>query len=527
MPIQYDEKNSSKGKIAPKGNHEKNIAKSRKFTERSGVHESQPREFTLGYKKLEEWSKMTEDPDNLVLTVGNSRSGLVECLEKSLKPDWLHRILEILSITVKTQTCTYHLRELLITIEDSLLQKVNDFLSQILTGSETHRHFIKDKDKLESVCLSVISVIKYHMDVLPSSLGKCYPVILSLQQVQNEHDFHNEKMTTEIQELEMKKESIKEERESLRQRMTNPSKYQRKDDVDSEPPESFRELSILPSYEDLMKDRPFLHPNIEAGKYKDLDQYLDIQFRLLREDYIRPLREGINDYKTGLTSRLAVKNVREIRLYHSVQIMMPVCTLSGICYVLQFDIEPFRRMNWNASKRLLYGSLVCLSADDFDTVVFGTVTDRNLKDIANGQIQVLFEHNEEIEIKPKTTYLMAETTAYFEAYRHVLEGLHDMKESMPLQRYIISCETDIHPPYYLAIQGKAIYDFSCILSDIAIKRGQTEFPVLDTNKWPRKEDLSFDSSQMDAMKMALAKELVLIQGMYDLISSLPQFRKYL
>lgn len=236
IPIQYEKKGSSKGKNAPTGNREKNTdsVKARYITERSDVIESQPREFTLGYKKLEEWSKMTEDPDNLVLTIGNSRSGLVECLEKSLKPDWLHRILEIISIAVKTQTCTFHLRELLVTIEESLFQKVNDFLSQILIESETHRQFIKDKDKLESVCLLVTSVMKYHMDVLPSSLGKCYPVILLLKQVQNQHELHNEKVTPEIQELEMKKESIKEERESLRQRITNPSRYQRKDDVDSE-----------------------------------------------------------------------------------------------------------------------------------------------------------------------------------------------------------------------------------------------------------------------------------------------------
>ena len=478
------------------------------------LDKQKPREFQLGYKKLQEWSKMTEDPDDLVLIIGNTRSGLAECLEKPLKPDWIHRILEILSVAVKTQTCTHNLRELLLTIENLLLPKINDFLSQILIESDSHRQMFIEKEKLEGICILVTTFLKYQMNVLRESLGKCVPIILLLKQVQSEHQLNNETLSAEIKDLDMIKDSIKEERDILRQRMTKSSKDRSQINADSEPPENFRELPILPSAEDLLlEDKPFLRPNIEEGKYKDLDQYLDIHFRLLREDYMRPLREGIRDYKSSLTSGPFVKKVRDIRLYHNVQVLMPVCTLSGICHVLQFDTKPFKRMNWSTSRRLLYGSLICLSADDFDTITFGTVTDRNPKHLANGQIQVLFENtNDGVEIKPNVTYLMAETTAYFEAYRHILGGLHEMKETMPLQRYIIQCETEIQSPIYLLGQGVPLYDFTCVLSKSAIRRGLEEFPVLNTNRWPRETDLEFDSSQMEAMKMALTKEIVLIQG---------------
>lgn len=62
---------------------------------------------------------------------------------------------------------------------------------------------------------------------------------------------------------------------------------------EQEPPNNFRELSVLPSREDIMEDRPYLRANLIKGNYRDIEHYLDIQFRLLREDCFGPLREGI------------------------------------------------------------------------------------------------------------------------------------------------------------------------------------------------------------------------------------------
>ena len=143
------------------------------------------------------------------------------------------------------------------------------------------------------------------------------------------------------------------------------------------------------------------------------------------------------------------------------------------------------------------------------------MTERDSKQLTNGQIQVLFESTDDaVEVKPNVTYVMAETTAYFEAYRHILSGLQEMKYTLPLQKYIIQCETELQPPKYLLNQRLPMYDFTCVLSKQAIREGVAVFPALNTNKWPRETDLSFDSSQMEAMQMALTKEMVLIQGMY-------------
>ena len=47
------------------------------------------------------------------------------------------------------------------------------------------------------------------------------------------------------------------------------------------------------------------------------------------------------------------------------------------------------------------------------------------------------------------TYTMVESNAYFESYRHVLEGLKNINDQLPFQRYIVECEPEVNPPQYL------------------------------------------------------------------------------
>lgn len=65
-------------------------------------------------------------------------------------------------------------------------------------------------------------------------------------------------------------------------------------DRDMQPPENFRILSIVPTRDDLMDSTPFVRPNIVQGAYNDVEHYLDVQFRLLREDCFGPIRDGIS-----------------------------------------------------------------------------------------------------------------------------------------------------------------------------------------------------------------------------------------
>ena len=60
------------------------------------------------------------------------------------------------------------------------------------------------------------------------------------------------------------------------------------------PPNDFRDIPVCPTSKEIRtQERPFLRKNITKGRYDDAEHYLDVQFRLLREDFLEPLREGI------------------------------------------------------------------------------------------------------------------------------------------------------------------------------------------------------------------------------------------
>ena len=69
-------------------------------------------------------------------------------------------------------------------------------------------------------------------------------------------------------------------------------------------------MSIFPNQNDMNNFNPPLYTKV----FPDLDAYLDTQFRLIREDFNRPLRDNIREYKAN--RRKASKEV-----YHRVRIL--------------------------------------------------------------------------------------------------------------------------------------------------------------------------------------------------------------
>ena len=148
------------------------------------------------------------------------------------------------------------------------------------------------------------------------------------------------------------------------------------------PPEDFRELTIVPHRDDIFTEKkPYLRKNLVHGAYQNLDHYLDVQFRLLREDFLRPLREGIlNIVENGIEQQQGV--FKDVRMYRNVKILHPVCSKSGLRHHIQFDNSRLKGVKWENSKRLIFGSLLCLSKDHFQTFVFATVGERDPKELA-------------------------------------------------------------------------------------------------------------------------------------------------
>ncbi|XP_066288836.1 LOW QUALITY PROTEIN: NFX1-type zinc finger-containing protein 1-like [Branchiostoma lanceolatum] len=323
------------------------------------------------------------------------------------------------------------------------------------------------------------------------------------------------------------------------------------------PPDDFRELTVIPTFEDISSDKePFLRPNIVCGRYTDVDTYLDVQFRLLREDFVRPLRKGIAEFLD--MRRLGYgkdRKLQDIRVYHDVHVVHPLCTMSGIVYRIQFDAARLQQIRWVATKRLIFGSLLCLSKDEFKTMFFATVANRDPKQLEQGSVEVRFEQNhEEVSaISPTETFIMVETSAYFEVYRHVLKGLQEVQQdTMPFTKYIVDCDcaNGVDPPaYLLGRNGNIKYDLRALIetpkqetarpryrdpagSDLEesddsdddeevvdINGGNNQHlararsvPILRDHMWPSAETMHLDESQYRAVKMALTEEFSVIQG---------------
>jgi len=314
------------------------------------------------------------------------------------------------------------------------------------------------------------------------------------------------------------------------------------------PADNFRDLSVVPSISDIHLDADtFLRANKLKGKFEDLEHYLDVQYRLLREDFVYPLRIGILSYLDVVNGRVPKDTkLTDVTIYENVHVLGAVCTGEVIAYRLQFDITKTRTWNWEHSKHLIYGSLVALSNDNFETMHICTVVNRNTTDLTKGNVEVKFE-NESMQfslIGSAFTFTMAETSAYYEPYRHVLTALREITPfNLPFQEYIVKCRKDIEAPRYLLQEDEVCFDFSPLLEngskdvqhktktsvkksydfsgsdnsssdDSSIEDAKEEFnvPVLELEKWPSASQLKLDDSQYSSLQHCLTKEFALVQG---------------
>ena len=276
----------------------------------------------------------------------------------------------------------------------------------------------------------------------------------------------------------------------------------------------YRDLQLYPAMEEICsEDSPRLRPSLINEPYTCWEHYYDVQFRLLREDFIAPLRRGIRE------CRLVEKGRRnlDIDIYDGVRILEPVFTRDGICCKIQFDISKFRRRKWEHSKRLIFGSLLCLSPkkDRFsEQVYFAIVANREPKDLEQGIVLVQFQ--ESVELIPhchQTVFVMAESRAYFEATRHILHSLQTAEvDTMPFTKYLVLNQSkQVEKPKYLT-EDQAFYDLCWLYSGQNNKSEPKRVDILDEDAWPSEYDVELDQSQLKAIQSALKQEIAVIQG---------------
>lgn len=123
---------------------------------------------------------------------------------------------------------------------------------------------------------------------------------------------------------------------------------------------------------------PHLRKNkVEGEHYADLDDYLDMHFRLLHEDGFADIRKAVFHLHRGDIN----KRLNGVKVYRNVPVAGTRLNEKGVFF--QMNIGAHTKINWARSKRLMTGALLCLSSDDFASdLLWAVVGNRDEKMLA-------------------------------------------------------------------------------------------------------------------------------------------------
>ena len=297
----------------------------------------------------------------------------------------------------------------------------------------------------------------------------------------------------------------------------------------------YRSISILPSTSEINEMMPpKLHPNIVEGRYDNWEHYYDTQFKLLKEDFVAPLRRGVCGFREGLRGR----DISDVRVYYNVVFTGLIFGTDGIVLSVQFDSSKLHRVNWEHSKRLIYGSLLCFSCNNFKAVMFASVVDRDAKKLKEGKLTVKMECASDIlslALSKNDYYTMIESQAHYETYYYILNSLQKAEfDIMPFTKILIESKCSIvQPPQYMCLTEDTKIQHPQLVFNMKDALGMTNQPCINslptlfslfkTNVshsfdvsrpecWPTVDQVQLDKSQLKAMKMALTQKVSVIQG---------------
>ena len=494
----------------------------------------------LGYKALEEICH-SKSPEDGILELAIKRERFEALLKSNdIRLGLMQLVIRAIHLCCSPNGVRHHAEDILrLIIETKFLTvHLSSFISRMLSYAGSSREDFQPSDMIS--CLAEV-----FLEFL-QRFGR--EIVHSIPVFQLEHTFAELKARRLLQNtaaLEKRVRQVKEfHKEVTDEEFESVCSAEGKTEV--EPPRSFRELSVFPQAADLsVTYQPFLRVNVVRRRYRDPEHYLDVQFRLVRADFILPLREGIlqlrKDYGGLARSGTHDRNeTKDAHFYRDVTVLYPVCSAKGMVYRIRFDAfhHSVRNIPWEKCKRLKFGSLLCLSADDFYTPLFATVESRDPKELCSGELDVRFEGVELNKlnrfIEAKTKFDMVESQAFFEAYRYVLEAFKEIKpDNLPFQEHIVECNKIVGPPDH-EHKTQGFYDMSGIAQDEA--NGSNDAPMLpsedermdsfregslstnsrillnayDLRRY--RDSLGFNDSQLRAFQSALTKRFAIIQG---------------
>lgn len=306
----------------------------------------------IGYKALETMLKIEDDAE-LILKLSSKQKKFLLLLDRpSIDLDFMCLILTALAraSSISSDRST---KELLVHFYKEMIPKLNhnsNFHRELIIFiNAIGNHMAADSKSTQKYVKAIGNLLAF-LHRLQSSLfhgsfdaicGLMQPITAQIEFLNRKGNVLNEYIVDTLHQLNESIETHKTSREA------------EKAEILMEPPQDFREMSIHPDTVDILSDHtPFIRKNIVEGNYVGgVDHYLDIQFRLLREDFVRPLRKGINQYraipsKTGDMSAKSKFHIDDLNVYANVNILGSETIRGDQVHFCRFDFTPFLHLRW-------------------------------------------------------------------------------------------------------------------------------------------------------------------------------------
>lgn len=193
------------------------------------------------------------------------------------------------------------------------------------------------------------------------------------------------------QESFIKKEEIKHEQKPSTLKKVKQEKVPKVDEsYKNEPVADFKNVEVVPGYREL---EPLTEAQLklirrrmpEKGDLMNAHNYLDIVFRLLHEDAIADLRNGIDQLRKFQEKGADKNEIRkglkdnQVKIYENLTIQSLEVTEGARCIQFRLPQHKKRLVDWRISKKLMGGSLVILTCDGFQNFVIGLLKNGDSK----------------------------------------------------------------------------------------------------------------------------------------------------
>lgn len=337
----------------------------------------------IGFKTLETVLKI-ESETELILKLSSSKNGFQLLLDQqSIRADFMCLILAALAKASKSST-EITTTKLLVHLYMEIMPKLdsksnfNRELKLYITDLNNHlaitsHHRQKHIEAVENLLLFLrrlqLTIYQKSYDAVRDLVQLIDSILIGLNRKGNVLNEYIVETMAQLNESVEKYEQTKSETEQT--------------EVLFEPPDDFRKIPIYPDIRDILGDHePFIRKNIIDGKYvAGVDHYLDVQFRLLREDFVRPLRNGISEYrhiKSNPAQKTTTKfRINDLNVYQNVQVYGSTMLHGEQIHFCKFDIAPFRNLRWQVkiSLSIFFTTFFSIRIKSTDFLTFSTTNE--------------------------------------------------------------------------------------------------------------------------------------------------------